>query len=67
MPITLNSPEQAQKLTGLKWVCCECLTVNRPNIIDCVACGKQRWAQFAFTRTEALAAAATINDEGHGA
>jgi hypothetical protein len=67
MPLTLTQHQDAAKLSGLKWVCCECLTVNRPMQVDCVTCGKQRWYQLGIGEYAARAAAQAINDEGHGA
>lgn len=67
MPLVLDKPESAAKLTGLKWVCCECLTVNRPTQIGCLTCGKQRWYQLGISEYEATALAEAINEDGHGA
>lgn len=67
MPVTLTEATQALKLHGLKWVCCECLTVNKPGQVECVQCGKQRWVQLGFGRAMAAAQAQCIVDEGHGA
>ena len=67
MPITLKVATDALHLHGLKWVCCECLTVNKPGLVDCVQCGKQRWHQLSFSRAMAAAQAEYIVDEGHGA
>jgi hypothetical protein len=67
MTLTLDRPESAAKLSGLKWVCSECLTVNRPMQIDCVTCGKQRWYQLGISEYAARVVAQQIVDEGHGA
>lgn len=67
MPLTLDEHKSAAKLGGLKWVCCECLTVNRPTQVECSICGKQRWWQLGISAYEATALAAKINAGGHGA
>jgi hypothetical protein len=67
MPLTLAEHHEAAKLSGLKWVCCECLTVNKPMQIDCVICGKQRWQQLGVSAYEARALAEAIRHTGHGA
>ena len=67
MPLTLTDATQALHLHGLKWVCCECLTVNKPGLVDCVTCGKQRWEQIGLMRAVTVAQAQCIVDEGHGA
>ena len=66
MPVTLQEAKQALGMHGLKWVCCECLTLNRPSQTFCVNCGKQRWAQIGFTIPMAEAAAECISAEGYG-
>lgn len=67
MPVTLQEAKQALGMHGLKWVCCECLTLNGPSQMFCVNCGKQRWFQLGLTLPVAEAAAAVINAEGYGA
>lgn len=66
MPLTLNKPSEAAKLTGLKWVCCECLTVNKPAVVDCDGCGKQRCVQLGMNAYTAKVLSVGINEEGHG-
>lgn len=63
---TLESMTQAVRLTGLKWICCLCKTVNKPSSVECAGCDKQRWEQLGFGRIEAIATAELINAEGHG-
>ena len=64
--LTLKRPDEAAKLSGLKWVCCECPTVNQPSKVECGGCGKQRWEQLGFPMALAVATAQVIADEGHG-
>jgi hypothetical protein len=66
MPLILDKPESAAQLTGLKWVCCECLAVNRPACIDCINCGKTRWQQLGVTPEAAEQLAKHISSEGYG-
>jgi hypothetical protein len=37
----------------LHWLCCECITVNRPSAIVCAGCDKQRYSQLGLSLNEA--------------
>jgi primosomal protein N' len=66
MTISLEQAAEAAQLRGLKWVCAECGTANRPKILDCCACGKQRWVQLGLSTEQVRQLAKFIQQGGHG-
>ena len=63
MPVILKCYEEAEQLRGLKWVCHDCLAVNKPQQLDCGECGKQRWGHLGINRQTAFEVAQQVKYE----